>query len=743
MKDISVNVLEATRALVEKPMLATSAERFLILDSVKSKFNHLPQPTAFAKTLSTLLSRVSTPVEPHDLILGRCVDRLLTPDEELRFAEFIRHPDYPSRRVFLDSGHCTYSWDTVVELGLPGLRKKAMDSLSALGESDSDKRVFLCATVEIYDAIRDYMLRYADAAEAAGLASAAVITRSAATERPQSFLSALQLLWIITLIDCAYITENPTLTVGRLDQILYPLYLADLESGRLTEEQARLYITDYYCKHNLIMGRGEHQVGDETNSTTFRRILNFDAPQYLLLGGSDAEGRSVSNSLTELLAECIVPSFKNPVVVFRYVTGDDSAHPKLWHTLCEKALASSSLMFYNDSNVRSVLGRIGIPREESADYAHFGCNWCSTGDNGAWMCGGPGSDRYLAHLPPEERHLLPPMFMRCNSQHSWPEDLMAALHSLADSGDELSVDAIYSAFLERFGDFAQRKIDYLSKELKLRQRFPSKLMTFGDCFFKGSLDKAECFSASAKYHFEIMAFQMFGTVVDSIIAIDQLVLREKKLTLAELLAAVDADFEGYPDILALCRGAEKYGMDTELSNYHVKRLSREATDLVLSITAPYFASQRLFLFPCMQSDTWHLKYGETFGATPDGRRAYTPFSQNTRPSNGSCRNGLSAMLCSMLNLPSDGLTSGALNLDVSTKQFEGENGRLAFSALLSTYFNNGGLHAQVSALDEQTLRDAQLNPHMHRDIRVRVTGYSGVFVDICRRLQDDIIERMK
>ena len=67
------------------------------------------------------------------------------------------------------------------------------------------------------------------------------------------------------------------------------------------------------------MGRGEHQVGDETNATTFRRILNFDSPQYLLLAGRDSDGRLVSNELTELFAECIVPEFKNPVIVVRYV----------------------------------------------------------------------------------------------------------------------------------------------------------------------------------------------------------------------------------------------------------------------------------------------------------------------------------------------------------------------------------------------------------------------------------------
>ena len=145
----------------------------------------------------------------------------------------------------------------------------------------------------------------------------------------------------------------------------------------------------------------------------------------------------------------------------------------------------------------------------------------------------------------------------------------------------------------------------------------------------------------------------------------------------------------------------------------------------------------------MQSDTWHLKCGENYGATPDGRLANTAYSQNARPSNGACVNGLTAMLNSMLQIPSGSLLSGALNLDVDPKQFDGETGVSLFGALLAVYLNRGGLHAQVTSVSAEDLLDAQIHPYLHRDLRVRVTGYSGVFVDICKSLQDDIIERLK
>ncbi len=736
------NIEEARQSLVHKPLFATSVERILILNELKSSYKELPQPLRFSKILSILLSRVSVPLESYDLIAGRCVDRELTNEEEALFQEYIKSTDNLKRNLFYSSGHCVYSWEMLVNEGLSGLRAKAIKQRDQT--ESNQKRIFLSAVVEIYEAIISYILRYADEADRKGMTDMAKNLRSAAMKAPDSFVSALQLLWIVTLINCAYVSENPTLTVGRLDQILYPLYQADMEKGVLTRELAKAYITDYYCKHNLIMGRGEHQVGDATNSTTFKRITNFDAPQYLLLAGVDIQGKSAVNELTELFAECIIPEFKNPVVVVRYVNGMDKLSPKLWHTLCERALASSSLMFYNDGNVFSAFRRIGLDEQQARRYAHFGCNWCSPGDNSALMLSSPHSIHYDVKLTAQEIKELNVPYMRTNSAHSWPEDFVIVMRELAElDADSVSIEDFYERFFARMSDFIDRKLSYLSKELAVRKRNPSSVITFGDCFFEDSLKSAECFSAGAKYHFELQSFQMFGTVADCFIAVDQLVMIEKKLTLKQLLAATEANFEGYANVLALCRNADKYGMDTPLSNKHVKRLSHTACDMVIEKNKPYLEKEGLFLVPCMQSDTWHLKYGEGFGATPDGRLANTPYSQNTRPSNGACTNGITAMFNSMLFLPQDGLVSGALNLDIDAKEYTGENGLHLFSALLSTYFNQGGLHAQVSTATAEQLKKAKENPSEHRDLRVRVTGYSGVFVDMCERLQDDVIARFE
>ncbi len=733
------NVSEAVRELTEKPLFSTSAERFLILNHIKSFDSELPQPLRFSKFLSALLQEVSVPIKPHDLIAGRCPDRELSAEEEIMFQAFLHSSDNPDKFVFLSSGHRTYSWNMVVTQGLSGLKSFVKKKLSQC--EDKEQRIFLSAVSEIYEAIENYICRYAQAAKDCGL-SALADNLLEITDRPQHFTSALQWLWIITLIDCAYITHNPTLTLGRLDQILLSFYQNDLKDGVLTQSQAADYITDYYCKHNLIMGRGEHQVGDSSNSTTFERILNFDAPQYLLLAGTDVNGNPAVNELTQLFAECIVPAFKNPVVVVRYFPGMDRLFPSLWKTITEKALDSASLMIYNDARVIATYERIGLPTADARRYEHFGCNWPSPGDESEWIQGGPKSSKYRTYTSKEEKAELEIPYLRTNTSHSWPEDFMIVLRTLSERG-YATIEDFYTLFFERMSDFVDRKLNWCSHELTVRRRHPSAVLTFGDCFLESSLRSATCISAGAKYHFEIQSFNMFGTVADCFIAVDQLVMREKKLTLKELIEATDADFVGYERVLALCRHAEKYGMDTPLSNAHVKRLSETASNLVIEKSKPYFTKEGLFLAPCMQSDTWHLKLGGTFGATPDGRRANTPFSQNLRPSNGSCVNGLTAMFHSMNAIPFDGLLSGALNLDIDRYEFNTPDKKAMFAAILGTYFNEGGMQVQVSVSTVDDLLDAQVHPERHRDLRVRVTGYSGIFVDINRRLQDDIISRFQ
>ncbi|MBP3436559.1 MAG: hypothetical protein J6K61_01465, partial [Clostridia bacterium] len=526
--DMQKNIQEAKDALEQKPLYSATYERIFILNEIKSKYNHLKQPLRFAAVLGELLERVSLPLADYDLIAGRSLDRVLTDEEEALLREYVNAKDNPERETLLNSGHCTFSWESLVRLGLSGLLSRTEEKLAA--EQDPTKRVFLEGMCGVYRALSRFALRYAKAAEKKGMTSLAQTLSAIAHRAPDSFREGLQLLWLVTFVDCSYISSNPTLTVGRLDVALYPLYQRDMERGTLTPLLAKAYITDYYCKHNLNMGRGEHQVGTAETTTSWERILNYDAPQYLLLGGTDEKGKSAVNDLTLLFAECICPAFKNPVVVVRYHKGMAKEHPLLWDVICQKGLASASMMIYNDDNVIEAFRKIGLPQDVCRQYSHFGCNWASAGERSSWMCSAPKSFLYCPDMDKEERVALNVPYMRTNAACSYPQDVVEIMEELCREEKECSIEDFYSRFLSRLDDFLDRKLAYLSHELSARQRAPSSLLSYADCFLDESFQNAACHSAGATYHFELQSFQMFGTVVDCFTVIDTLVFKDKKVT---------------------------------------------------------------------------------------------------------------------------------------------------------------------------------------------------------------------
>lgn len=740
MFDLTRNIEEAGRELVSRPVKATTAELVLIQFELRNKYRDEPQPIRYGLYLDEILKRVSVPLEPYDLIAGRSVHRLLDDEEETVFNTYLSEKQLKISNTMLDNGHAIYSWEDVAELGLIGLKMRAR--LALRKETDEEKCIFLRGAILIYEAIESYLLRYSQKAQELGLSELAEVCKKAATQKPDDFYTALQLLYVITFVQCSYITKNPTITVGRLDRILYPLYKKGIEEGSLTREKAKALITDFYCKHNLNMGRGEHQMGGE-NATTFDRIYNFDAPQYLMLAGTDENGASAVNELTELFAECIEPGFKNPVIVVRYFKGMNKEHPVLWKILCEKALKSASMFFYNDTNIINSYVKIGVPLDDARNYSHFGCNWPTLGANSAWMCNAPKSTHLRPDITREEQELLrvPYDRLRSSSPHGFVEDLMEILEEMAKRGGG-SVEELYDAFFGRLARFLDFKLEHISRELAARKKRPSSVLTYADCFLSEPMKQGVSFAAGAsKYYFELQAVQGLGTLIDCFITVDELVFRRKAVTLSELMKATKANFEGYERLHALCASVDKFGSDTPHSNYHANRICRTYADLVAKKSRPYLEREGIFLAPCLQSDTWHIKWGREFGATPDGRLAHKPFSHNTRPSVGACKNGLTGMLNSLLSIPFESFMSGSLNVDLQKKDFEGERGVELFSALFGSYFNRGGLHAQVSVNNAEELIEAQKDPDSHRDLRVRVTGYSGVFVDICEDLQRDIIER--
>jgi formate C-acetyltransferase len=262
-----------------------------------------------------------------------------------------------------------------------------------------------------------------------------------------------------------------------------------------------------------------------------------------------------------------------------------------------------------------------------------------------------------------------------------------------------------------------------------------------DCFLDGPVARARSWSlGGVRYPTLTCALLSLATVADCLTAVDELIVRRRRVDLQTLQAALRAGFAGHEELRRLCLGAPKFGQDDERADAHARRvlevLQREI-DLASDLDGP----DPVIVFRCLETDMRHVVHGRQVGATPDGRRAGEPLSENTSPYPGSCVNGLTAMLRSVAGLPLAGICSGALNVRLSPSLVAGEEGPKRLAALLRAYLDLGGLQAQLSVVDTAQLHEAQRCPERYRDLMVRITGYSAVFVDMAPGAQDEIIRR--
>ncbi len=707
---------EAIYALTHKPIITYSSDRVKVWREAFLISKDLPtQPQKYSTALKYFLENISIPIDEKDILIGRMVEQSFTEEEEKVFQEKYMSesgcmrgkPDFVT-----ENGHCSLRWDTLFEKGIPALRREAEYWLDYYEKNGNESQVdFERSAIGMYDAFITYIKRSADACRECGKTEQAKVFDKLSVDAPDDFFSAMQLYWTVTFIFCAYLAFNPTLTLGRPDLFLYDIYKKDIEEKKLTRDEASLIIADFYAKNNLIMGRGEHQLGEtyeKENCTGWHRILAYDAPQYLVLSGTDPKtGKSVANELTELFIDEIVPAYKNPVIEFRYSKDFAKNYPELWNKFVSKLADSASAMIYNDVSLIQTYLKDGFDFEVAASYEHYGCNWPT----------------------------LPCMDTPDHSlQGNVCRMMYDTIHNYAASEDEFDrerfLNLIYKSYFE----------DYAKKAEALKISRATNIPNSGhikmfSCFSKDNIAKAGLYYENINI---IISLGTVCTAIDMACAMEYLCL-EKGMSPKKVIEACDSDFENDPYMLALGKNAPKAGDDEELSNFYVEKIPNLIIDAAEK--AMKIIPEHCRLRFCTEFDNVHISIGAALGATPDGRRKGMPVSQNNQPSHGSAKNGITAMLSSMSRMPFDRFVSGAMNVTIQPKNFAGEEGIAKLAKIMEVYFEKGGMQMQISAVDREKLLAAQKDPDSYRDLMVRVTGYSAVFVDLSRRAQEDIIER--
>lgn len=219
---------------------------------------------------------------------------------------------------------------------------------------------------------------------------------------------------------------------------------------------------------------------------------------------------------------------------------------------------------------------------------------------------------------------------------------------------------------------------------------------------------------------------------------EALVFEDKLLSMSDLKDALMADFNGNDMLLhTLLHKTPKYGNDDEYADEQLVKVFDIYYDAVKGHRSPRGADYRINLLPT----TCHVYFGSVMHASADGRRSGMPVSEGISPVQGADVKGPTSVVKSAAKI--DHLHTGGtlLNQKFTPAFFADETAIRKVSSLVRSYFRMNGHHIQFNVVDAATLREAQQHPERHRNLIVRVAGYSDYFNDLGPELQNEIIER--
>ena len=521
---------------------------------------------------------------------------------------------------------------------------------------------------------------------------------------PRNLQEALQFIWFIHM---ALHLENfeHGISFGRLDQYLLKYYSGD-ESNTL-----KLF-------KNLLLKTNEIVALYDIVATQY--FGGMATTQGLVIGGVDRNGNDATNDLTYLILKAhelaAVPS---PNVVVRF---HKNSPQQLYQKISEIIANGKNIIgLYNDETAIDALIKYGIPIEEARNYGIVGCVGLSTSglsyDNtGAIFLNLP---KALELVLGTESTIL--------SNYVVQDSKLEGLNSIEDILNE------YEIKLRSIMDMAVTAANAY-QQAHIEQK-PTPLMTLciRDCFEKG----IDVNKGSAKYNFSGIHLTGFSDVVDSLAAIDHAVLKEKIVSLEELVKALKSNFRGFKELRSyLLNKCPKYGSDNEIVDQFAKKLGKIILNAVKGFKCARGGEYRVGI----HAMTTNVGFGIFTGALPSGRKKGTPLVKDVAP--GSSKGeGLTASIKSATQLDHSIFSNGlACTFNIDPELARIQNGEV-FSALLKTYFQRGGLHIQFNAISSGTLLNAQKTPGLYRDLMVRVSGYSARFIDLPPAVQNDIISR--
>lgn len=536
----------------------------------------------------------------------------------------------------------------------------------------------------VMDAILELTSRYQKKAEEEGKTELAKVLKRVPAYGATSFYEALQSFRIIHY--SLWLEGNYHNTVGRFDKYMYPYLKADMEKGLYTRETALELLEDFFLSFNK-------------DSDLYVGVQQGDNGQSMVLGGMDENGEEVFNILSELCLE----ASRNLLMIDPKINLRVNKHTPLKIYELGSQLTKAGLGFpqySNDDVVIEGLCKLGYDRKDACDYVVAAC----------WEFIIPKVGADVANI----------------GALSFPKIIDVCLHR------HLMSCETFEEFLEKVQEEIGRECDAICGGIKDLWFVPSPFMNL--MIDGGVYD-------GAKYNNFGIHGTGVATAADSLAVISRYIYDEKRFTKEELMEAVDSDFSVHGELLPILRyEAPKMGNNEALPDEMAVRL--------LGMFADSLRGRRNCRGGIYRAGTgsamFYLWHANEIGASPDGRRKGEPFGTNFSPSLFARINGPLSVIQSFTKPDfTETINGGPLTLEFASSMFRDEDSVKKVAALVKAYIDMGGHQLQLNTVNTEELKAAQEHPEEHRQLVVRIWGWSAYFVELDKEYQDHVLRRQQ
>ena len=634
--------------------------------------------------------------------------------------------------------HIVVDYANVLKLGLCDYERRAKEYKAALDLTKPEslrKYRFYKAVLIVIEAVKHFALRYAELARQLAekaeaprrdeLLSIARICEKVPYKPAESFREAVQSVWFIQLI-LQIESNGHSLSYGRFDQYVYPYLAHDLEKGLITENEAVELLTNLWIKTLTI-----NKVRSQAHT-----FSSAGSPMYqnVTVGGQTPDGKDAVNKLSFLILQSVAQvRLPQPNLTVRYHRNIDQAF--FDEAIEVLKLGTGMPAFNSDEVIIPSFIEKGVKKEDAYNYSAVGCVETAVPGKWGYRCTGMS---YL-NFP---RILL--MVMNNGI------DVTSGKRFISDYGNFRQMES-FDELMEAW-DKAIRELTRASVivenaiDLASEQEVPDILCSAltQDCLGRGKTIK----EGGAVYDF-ISGLQVgIADMADSLAAIKTLVFEKGTITRDQLMDALASNFEGEEGQWVrrkLINDAPKYGNDDDRVDLLIVKAYESYLDEMKKHPNTRYMRGPIGGIRYGGTSSISANVGQGYGtmATPNGRLAHQPLAEGCSPAHGMDRSGPTAVFKSVSKLPIHEITGGVLlNQKLSPSMLSTVENTKKLEMIIRTFFNRlEGYHVQYNVVDRATLLDAQAHPENHRDLIVRVAGYSAFFNVLSKATQDDIIGR--